>query len=69
MLSIDRFEGEYAICVDEQGHVVEIETALIEDGADEGDYIFENDGRYYVDRDKTKAERDEILALQDELFQ
>ena len=69
MLSIDRFEGGYALCVDEQGHVVEIETALIEDGADEGDYIFENDGRYYVDRDKTKAERDEILALQDELFQ
>ena len=69
MLSIDRFEGEFALCVDEQGNIIEVERNLLEDNAKEGDYIFFDDGRYWVDTDKTKAERDEILALQDELFQ
>lgn len=69
MLSIDRFEENYAVCVDDDGNVTDIEKNLIDKNAAEGDFIYLKDGRYYVAADRTQAEREEISALQDELFQ
>ena len=69
MLSIDRFEGDYAVCIDDEGVVTDIEKSLIEGEPEAGDFIYLKEGRYYVAEDKTQAEREEISALQDELFQ
>lgn len=69
MLSIDRFEEGYAVCIDEDGRVINITVELVEDDAKEGDVIFFEDGMYHVSEEATQAVRDEILALQDELFE
>lgn len=69
MLSIDRFEGAYAVCIDDNGRVVNLEKRLLQDNAKEGDIIYQKNGRYFVSEEKTKSVRDEISALQDELFE
>lgn len=69
MLSIDRFEEGYAVCIDEDGRVINIDVELVEDDAKEGDIIFFEDGMYHASEEATQAARDEILALQDELFE
>ncbi len=38
-LSIDRFEGKFAICEDAEGKYFAIETAELPEGAGEGDIL------------------------------
>lgn len=69
MLSIDRIENDIAVCIDDEGNTFDLELNLIDDEVKEGDILIFKGGRYKVDEDKTKAEREEIEALQDELFE
>ena len=69
MLSIDRFEGGYAVCVDDEENIVNINQSLIEENAVSGDIIEEKDGIYVILKDETKRRKEEIQKLQDELFQ
>lgn len=69
MLSIDRFEGEYAVCVDDDENIVSIDRKLIRGKAVSGDVIDEKDGVYIVLENETERRKKEIRKLQDELFQ
>lgn len=69
MLSIDRFEGEYAVCVDDDENIVSIDRKLIRGKAVSGDVIEEKDGVYIVLENETERRKNEIRKLQDELFQ
>lgn len=69
MLSIDRFEGEYAVCVDDDENIVSIDRKLIRGKAVSGDVIDEKDGVYIVLENETERRKNEIRKLQDELFQ
>ncbi len=69
MLSIDRFEGGYAVCVDDEENIVNINQSLIRENAVPGDIIEEKDGFYIILKDETKRRKEEIKKLQDELFQ
>lgn len=69
MLSIDRFEGGYAVCVDDEENIVNINQSLIRENAVPGDIIEEKDGFYITLKDETKRRKEEIKKLQDELFQ
>ena len=69
MLSIDRFEGEYAVCVDDDENIVSIDRKLIIGKAVSGDVIDEKDGVYIVLENETERRKNEIRKLQDELFQ
>ena len=69
MLSIDRFEGVYAVCVDDEENIVNINQSLIRENAVPGDIIEEKDGFYIILKDETKRRKEEIKKLQDELFQ
>lgn len=69
MLSIDRFEGGYAVCVDDEENIVNIKKSLIEGNAVSGDIIEEKDSIYVILKDETKRRKEEIKKLQDELFQ
>ena len=69
MLSIDRFEGKYAVCVDDDENIVRIDLKLIRGKAVSGDVIDEKDGVYIVLENETKKRKNEIRELQDELFQ
>lgn len=69
MLSIDRFEGEYAVCIDDSGNIFEIDVNLIESNAASGDVIQLKDNIYVILKDETRKRREEIKKLQDELFE
>ena len=69
MLSIDRFEGGYAVCVDDEENIVNINQSLIRENAVPGDIIEEKDGFYIILKDETKRRKRRNKKLQDELFQ
>lgn len=45
---IDRTEGDFAVCEDERGRMVNIPLHLIEPKASEGDQLLLQDGEYRV---------------------
>ncbi len=67
--SIDRFEGDFAICEDRKTKkMVNIEKSLLPIGATEGDVIRFVNGKYILDIAQTKKEKEEIKNLVDNLF-
>ena len=69
MFTIDRIEGGYAVCIDDNGKPHDIELSLIESGAKSGDVISDGAYGYKILRDETQKRRAEISALQDDLFE
>ncbi len=69
-LSIDRFEGAYVICQDDNEKLYAIEKKEIPDEAIPGDIlsIDENTGELKVDKKETKIRKEKIKSLQDKLF-
>lgn len=62
--SIDRFEGEFVVCEDDNGDMIEILRKNIPAHAREGDVLTVDDvGNYYVDQCETQRRRDYILRL------
>ena len=67
--SIDRFEGNFAICVDEYEKVKKIEIKKLPKNIKEGDIVkVLKDGTFKIDKEKTKQEREDIFNLQEDLF-
>lgn len=62
--SIDRFDGDFAVCEDDNGDMIELLRTNIPDRAREGDVLAVDDmGNYYVDECETQRRRDFILRL------
>ena len=68
MLSVDRIENNYVVCVNDNGELFDIELSLIYGEIKEGDILTFDNGKYIIDKGKTESEREEIRALQDDLF-
>ena len=67
LYSLDRFEGEWAVLVDEEGVSRNVSrTALPEDAA-EGDMLRERDGGFTPDAATAEARRAAVLRLQQKL--
>ena len=67
--SIDRFEGKFAICVDENEIVEKIEIKKLPKNIKEGDILkVLKDGTFEIDENKTKKEKEDIFNLQDDIF-
>lgn len=66
--AIDRIEGGFAVCEDDDGARVILPLAQVPDGAREGDVLALEDGRYTVDAPETARRRAQARALEDELF-
>lgn len=69
MLSIDRFEGEYAVCIDENGNSQDIHISKLPDGAKEGVIIKFVDNIWTIDINETQRQRERIKKLQDSLWE
>lgn len=69
MLTIDRFEGEFAVCIYDNGAMINIKKHLIPSGAKEGDIIEISNNCYIINKEKTKSKFDEIKKLQDGLWE
>ena len=68
MLIIDRFQGNCAVVEDsETDSVANIDKALIDEAAKEGDVLSFEDDAYIVDAEATERRRREILELMKKL--
>lgn len=68
-LTIDRFEGKFAICEDMDEKYFGIDLAELPQGAKEGDILeISEDGTLSINVDATKARRDKIKKKQDSLW-
>ena len=69
MLIIDRFEGDFAVCEDENFQTVNIRRSEIPPQAAEGDCLNADPQRGYVlDADETARRRARIQKKMDRLF-
>lgn len=67
-LSIDRIEGNIAVCEADDRSRREIPVSEIEGCPREGDVLCCDGERCYVDHEETKRRRDEAVRLQKLLF-
>lgn len=70
-LIIDRFEGTYAICEDNDQKFFAIEISELPAGAKEGDVLDVDDaeGTLSINGEATAQKRSKVKKLQDKLFQ
>ena len=69
-LSIDRFEGNYAICEDGERKMFAIELGELPKGAKEGDIlVISDEGEITVDAEETKHRREKIKKLQNSVWE
>ncbi len=66
---IDRFEGEFAICEDENGVMHDIEKALLPANAAAGDCFKERNGAYVLDSQETARRREAIRRKLNSLWE
>ena len=57
MLTIDRFEGELAVCEQEDGRMFTVEKALLPPDCVEGDDIEQEDGIYIKKDNRLRREQ------------
>ncbi|MEG1448076.1 MAG: DUF3006 domain-containing protein [Oscillospiraceae bacterium] len=67
-LIIDRFEGELAICEDENKKHHEIKRDTLPSYAKEGDVLVVEDGKYIIDTNKTAENRNRNFNLLNKLL-
>ena len=67
LYSIDRFEGEFAVLVDEQLRSHDVPRSLLPEEAKAGDMLRFEDERYTLDDAAARARRERILRLQNKL--
>jgi len=65
---IDRFEGDYAVCEDENKQMIDIERDKIPAEAREGDVLIQQGDKYIIDLDETNRRKEKIQRLMDDLW-
>ncbi len=68
VLIVDRFEGNYAICENEEGNMVNILLKNLPGEVKEGDCIEQVGGSYKINKEYTKRLRDEIEELTKDMW-
>ena len=69
-LIIDRFEGNFAICEDENQKYFGIDQGEIPKDAKEGDILeIDQEGNIRINQEKTQARRNKIKKLQKKLWE
>ena len=68
VVSIDRFEGNQAVCETDERKILHIPKDQLPSGAKEGDCLRITEGNITLDREETEKRRQKILELQRRLF-
>ncbi len=68
-VTIDRFEGNYAVCEKESGTMINIEKSKLPSEAKEGDILIINDEVIEIDISETKKRKHIIERLMDMLWE
>lgn len=69
MYIIDRFEGEFAICEDENKKMHPIKKVELPKGVQEGDCIRPIENGYVIDVEATNNRKEKISKLMNSLFE
>ncbi|MFW6016033.1 MAG: DUF3006 domain-containing protein [bacterium] len=67
MIIIDRFEGDYAVCVKNK-EIVEILIKKLPKNAKEGDVLVFNDNTYKINKVQTKARKEKIKKMMESIW-
>ena len=68
-LSIDRIEGDYALCEAADRSMRTIARKEIAGNPKEGDVIFYQEGAWHVSPEETARRREQAVRLQKQLFE
>ena len=68
-LIIDRFEGDFAVCEDENRKMLNIEKTRLPEGVKEGDVLIFQGDKLVIDHDETKRRRERIKKMMDALWE
>lgn len=70
VLSVDRFEGNYVICEDDDKKMFAIDVGEMPKGIKEGDIIrISDEGEIHMDEEETKRRRNKVKKLQDSVWE
>lgn len=67
-VSIDRFEGEFAVCQKDDGKMINIKKYNIPIYAKEGDILLITKDKIIIDKDETKRRKIEIEKMTKDLW-
>lgn len=68
--SIDRIIDDLAVLEDDNGEKMQIKMSLLPQNLDVGDCLCkDNLGNFVLDYEETQKRKNEVVALQDELFE
>lgn len=68
IITVDRFEGDFAICEHEDGTFKDIPLNELPAETTEGSVLVFADGEYRIDLEAQQERRAKILALQNSIF-
>lgn len=66
--SVDRFEQEYAVLIDDDGHSVTVLISSLPNGAKPGSVLKKDNDNFVFDETETLARKKRLLNLQNNLF-
>ncbi|MBZ4656005.1 MAG: hypothetical protein JG759_553 [Thermoanaerobacter sp.] len=66
---IDRFEGAFAVCEDENRKMINIEKTKLPRGAKEGSVLIIHDNKIEIDHNETENRKNRIKNLMDSLWE
>ena len=68
--SIDRFEENFAVCIDDDGHIYNFEKKNLPKQVKEGDVLIMcSSKKFVIDIEETKKRRKKIYELNKKLFE
>lgn len=67
-VSVDRLEGEFAICIGDDEKTHKINLKKLPKGVKEGDVLKVLKDGFEIDKKETKKRREETFSLQEEIF-
>ena len=62
-IQIDRFEGDLAVCYDDNLKKSDIKISELPNGVKEGDVLSFDGKDFYLDEEETQKRRNEVFAL------
>ena len=66
--SVDRFEEDFAVLVDENGSASSVRRDELPSGIREGSVLLYENEKYSIDKDEENRRRKRIVPLQNKLF-
>lgn len=67
-VTIDRFEGEYAVCEKEDGNMINIAKSKLPSASREGDVLIMEGNDIRIDAKDTRSREKRIRKLMDDLW-